>query len=577
MNNTHEELINPDFGTGRLFTLYSYFFNSNKAVKKEAEAMLRRLSILDGITREEARLIAFMAQWKYSPWRSIGECAAALNVTTSETKTLLDSLIAKSVVYEGEKEGKALYRVDGDYESHLIRQSYMEGIDDKTMFSVLRGTANELLYQSFEPSTPLKTLDSVTALNENLTFAKGYRELGIAQLPIEEKVYFALLADHFLQYGVEAVRPRDFSVIHSDEDTKTSQQASGQLCEERSILEYGRREDMIIEGMKGLVQRGIAVIVPGDSDADHRASRDRDLCLLSVDACAKLFKGQDHLIGYDALSRMATLYKNTSIRSKDLFFEADFQPRVEEVVTLLDPVKYDAFTRRLEAKRLNKSLNILFYGDPGTGKTELAMQLARLSGRDIFVADVAKLEDSYWGESEKNYRNIFRSFSYMNAIAINPPILLLNEADGIVSKRLEVHRSSDKYINTIQNVLLEELERFEGVLIATTNLTVNMDKAFERRFPFKLCFRKPSPEIASRIWQMRFPYLAQEDLLRLAKEFPFSGGQIDNVAKRGDLYEVINGKTPPIEQIVEYCRVERLERDEGVASRTVINGFLDPK
>ena len=577
MKNIHENSLNPDFGTGRLFTLYAYFFNNEKAVKKEAEAILRRLSILDDITRDEARLIAFMAQWMYSPWHRVGECAAALNVTTSETKMLLDSLVGKSAVQEYEKEGKTLYRVDYDYEYRLSQQASMDGINDQTMFQVLQNAACDLLYQSFDPCTPLKTLDSVTALNENLTFAKGYRELGIAQLPTAEKVFFALLADHFLQHGAEAVRPKDFSVIHAEDDKKTSQQASGQLCEERSILEFGCREDMITEGMKGLVRRGIAVIVPGESDADHRASRDRDWCLLSVDACAKLFKGQDHLVGYDALSRMATLYKSASIRSKDLFFDTDFRPRVEEVETLLDPTKYDEFTRRLEAKGLNRSLNILFYGDPGTGKTELAMQLARLSGRDIFVADVAKLEDSYWGESEKNYRNIFRSFSYMCAIAMNPPILLLNEADGIVSKRVEVHRSTDKYVNSIQNVLLEELERFEGVLIATTNLTVNMDKAFERRFPFKLCFPKPSPETASRIWQMRFPYLAQEDLLRLAKEFPFSGGQIDNVAKRGDLYEVINGTTPPIEQIVEYCRVERFEGGEGPMSRTVINGFLDPK
>lgn len=278
-------------------------------------------------------------------------------------------------------------------------------------------------------------------------------------------------------------------------------------------------------GLKGLVKRGIVIMVPSVTDDNRPNGRDKDRYLLSSRACSVLFKGQDHLIGYDSLCRMAELHKSTSIRAKQLLFDEGFLPRIEEIKAILAPEKYDYLMDKFGGKGLNKSLNILFHGAPGTGKTELAMQLARECGRDIFVPDLARLEDSYIGESEKNYRELFRCFRYLAAISLYPPILLLNEADGIISRRVEVHRSSDKYMNSIQNILLEEMERFEGILIATTNITSNIDKAFERRFTFKLRFQRPSPATASRLWLTRLPYLSPADAIWLASEFPQPNGR----------------------------------------------------
>ena len=90
----------------------------------------------------------------------------------------------------------------------------------------------------------------------------------------------------------------------------------------------------------------------------------------------------------------------------------------------------------------------------------------------------------WYGESEKIVKGIFTRYKRMCKRSSVKPILLFNEADAILSKRhnMDGGRSTDQTENTIQNIILEEMEKLDGILIATTNLADNLDKAFERRF-----------------------------------------------------------------------------------------------
>ena len=129
----------------------------------------------------------------------------------------------------------------------------------------------------------------------------------------------------------------------------------------------------------------------------------------------------------------------------------------------------------------------IFYGAPGTGKTETVYKLARQTGRDIMRVDVNKIKSCWVGESEKNIKAAFDR--YRNICKNSPlaPILLFNEADAILGIRMEgASNAVDKMENSIQNIILQEMESIEGIMIATTNLTTNLDKAFERRFLYKI-------------------------------------------------------------------------------------------
>ena len=148
------------------------------------------------------------------------------------------------------------------------------------------------------------------------------------------------------------------------------------------------------------------------------------------------------------------------------------------------------------------------------------------------------------------------------------PILFFNEADAIINKRSEnVERSVDKMENSIQNIILQEMENLEGILIATTNLTKNLDSAFERRFLYKIEFAKPSLEAKQAIWQAMLPSLSDADAAVLATKYDFSGGQIENVVRKESVEEILTGNIADINRLMEFCNEERL--DGGHSNRRI--------
>ena len=189
----------------------------------------------------------------------------------------------------------------------------------------------------------------------------------------------------------------------------------------------------------------------------------------------------------------------------------------------------------IKDKRKGIDARIIFYGAAGTGKTMTAMSLAKTLKRPILSFDCSKILSMYVGESEKNVRKIFDDFKDLSKKAKVDPILLLNEADQFLSARSEgAGSSADKMHNQMQNIFLEQIEKFEGILIATTNLLGNIDKAFSRRFNYKIEFKRPGKKQRLRLWQFMLPENADYEegfaIEELCKH-DLTGGQINLIIK----------------------------------------------
>ncbi|BCZ18742.1 ATPase AAA [Helicobacter sp. NHP19-012] len=193
---------------------------------------------------------------------------------------------------------------------------------------------------------------------------------------------------------------------------------------------------------------------------------------------------------------------------------------------------------------------IIFYGPPGTGKTMSALALAKSLKKEVLGFDCSKILSMYVGESEKNVRKIFDDYQKIAKQCKNPPILFLDEADQFLSTRTTASSGADKMHNQMQNIFLHQIEKFEGVLIATTNLLETLDTAFSRRFNHKIEFRLPTFEQRVQLWEKYLPksapYAPPENVKSLAKELAkhaLSGGQIALVVKN-TAYKVATYKDP---------------------------------
>ena len=250
----------------------------------------------------------------------------------------------------------------------------------------------------------------------------------------------------------------------------------------------------------------------------------------------------------------------SSITPKEMFYNPSEARQVEMLKSLMSEERFAGIRQTMKEKNYRTGFTCLFYGGPGTGKTETVYQIARQSGRDLFCVDVSQIKSCWVGESEKNIKEVFKKYRVRVSAGGTVPILLFNEADAVFGICKEGAGSAvDKMENSIQNIILQEMEDLDGILIATTNLTCNLDKAFERRFLYKIRFEKPSVEAKVRIWRSMMPELSEAESLQLANDYDFSGGQIENISRKKTVKALISGTEPTFAEIREYCDDETLE------------------
>ena len=262
--------------------------------------------------------------------------------------------------------------------------------------------------------------------------------------------------------------------------------------------------------------------------------------------------------------KIADIIDSTTLGEKQLFFPKDIQRQVEELGRFLLPENFQKIQGRMKEKGFRNGFACLFYGGPGTGKTETVYQLARQTGRNIMVVDVPRIKSKWVGESEKNIKALFDRYREQVKRAPLTPILLFNEADAIIGIRKNGASSAvDKMENSIQNIILQEMESLDGIMIATTNLQQNMDKAFERRFLYKIKFDKPTEEARTHIWHSMIPELSEMDVHTLASKYDFSGGQIENIARHYAIDTILHGTADyKLKSLILHCDNERISGKE---------------
>ncbi|WP_169976371.1 MULTISPECIES: ATP-binding protein [unclassified Campylobacter] len=235
------------------------------------------------------------------------------------------------------------------------------------------------------------------------------------------------------------------------------------------------------------------------------------------------------------------------VKEQEIFELIEPATSIDDVV-LNDKTKelMDAILKQVDKKVLTRlsswgiksrraiDVKIIFYGAAGTGKTMSAIGLAKSLKKMVLSFDCSKILSKYVGESEQNVRKIFDTYKEICAKSKSEPVLLLNEADQFLSTRTESSSGADKMHNQMQNIFLEQIEKFEGVLIATTNFLQSLDSAFSRRFDYKIEFKKPDFAARLAIWRKVMPENASFedgfDIKELAK-FDLSGAQIMLVLK----------------------------------------------
>lgn len=276
-------------------------------------------------------------------------------------------------------------------------------------------------------------------------------------------------------------------------------------------------------------------------------------------------KAKRELLSELNISSMSQACKGTikakDIVAKQLFYENDTQQQIAELEGLLDEKRYQQIHSRMKEAGFRCGFTCLFYGAPGVGKTETVLQLARKTGRNIIQVNVEQIKSMWVGESEKNIKALFDSYRNQVESQSLAPILLFNEADAVIGMRHKgAERATDKMENALQNIILQEMERIDGILIATTNLVQNFDKAFERRFLYKVKFNAPSIQTRRHIWQSIMPEISEETASWLASHYNLSGGQIENVARRYAINTILYG--PPTEELPTLCKCSENESKE---------------
>ena len=247
--------------------------------------------------------------------------------------------------------------------------------------------------------------------------------------------------------------------------------------------------------------------------------------------------------------KVRRLKLNALIDEQDIFELIEPETSLEDVVlapetqetldNLMRQVDKEVVGRLVEwgikDKKAGIDARIIFYGHAGTGKTMTAYSLAKSLKRQVLAFDCSKILSMYVGESEKNVRKIFDTFYELSEKTKTEPILLLNEADQFLGARSSgVTSGADQMHNQMQNIFLEQIENFKGMLIATTNLLENIDKAFSRRFNYKIEFKRPNEKQRLELWNMMLPSGAPYEKKFNVKDlatYSLTGGQISLIIK----------------------------------------------
>ena len=407
------------------------------------------------------------------------------------------------------------------------------------LFSCFRTCFSRYRSGSLDDDDLSDELESLVRNNDHLSFCRKALESPLYKKCDEtERRIFYYMCHRYVSHGETSV------------DIETLAHFADGMTVSMSMV-----RDCLKSGSTDLQHSGLVEFVNDEGVADTEA------LTLSDGVMATFFEGVE--IAQPEKETHGDLVSAASITAKELFYNESESEQIGRLAGLLDEANYRGIRARLAETGMRRGFGILFYGAPGTGKTASAFELARQTGRDIFVVDMSKLRSKWVGDSEKNVKGLFNIYRRLCRKNERAPILLFNEADAIFMKRFEnVEASVDQMNNTLQNIILQEMENLDGILIATTNLVGNLDPAFERRFLYKVEFHKPGVAARAKIWKSMIKSLSDADAETLAVRYDFAGGNIENVARKSSVEYVLSGRKPSVESLSTFCEEETYAKTE---------------
>ena len=321
----------------------------------------------------------------------------------------------------------------------------------------------------------------------------------------EKAVLFYIISFH--QYGIQDF-DLDLILDYFDDDDSLSFRFKQRIVSNKSIL--FTHEYLAFDVPEFL---DFSIIVPGERIKKHIVVHDNGLE-------KKTFT-----------TKYSIQIKPEEIEDANLYFNPETSSSIDKIVNLTSS-KFKTVSDKFTANGMKAGLTMLFYGLPGTGKTELVKQLAKKNNRVLLLVDIASIKSKWVGESERNIKRVFYEYKMALKFYENEPILFFNECDALIGKRNQVVNSVDQMNNSIQNIVLQELEDFQGIFVATTNLIENIDKAFDRRILYKLLLDQPEETTRLEILKAQFPLVDLDILEEISERYDLSGGQIQNIKKK---------------------------------------------
>jgi AAA+ superfamily predicted ATPase len=255
-----------------------------------------------------------------------------------------------------------------------------------------------------------------------------------------------------------------------------------------------------------------------------------------------------------------------SLKVNPLVHNPAEKQQIQQLESILQEENYNHLISKLQEKNYYTcGITVIFSGLAGTSKTMSCLTLAKNTRRDVFFVDISTVRSMWFGQSEKQLKALFQTYRRLVDESERAPIMFIDEADSLISKRVSVERTLDLTSNTLQNILLLEIQNLKGILIAASNLIGinNVDPAYERRFLFKVKFEKPGYVERKAIWTLNIPQLPNQQIEKLANEFnSFSGAEIENCSKRFILQETLQNKQPTFQELIDMCNQERFQSSE---------------
>lgn len=355
---------------------------------------------------------------------------------------------------------------------------------------------------------------------------------------LKKSKFYNVLADIFKEYNLEHKEQIIFLALLKEEYALSNESSISR--EMNSLLSLISENDLEKHKNKKLLQENAPLLNLIEYDEYLNAFGDISKSFFIIDEILQRIINfepkQSKKIKIESVLKEQGIFEliEPSININDIIMPENTKELLENILKQQDKKVLE----RLHSWGIKSSKNIeakiIFYGPPGTGKTMSALAMAKSMKKSVLSFDCSKILSKWVGESEQNVRKIFDTYKNIVQTCKQSPILLLNEADQFLSTRVDGSSGSDKMHNQMQNIFLEQIERFSGVIIATTNFLESLDSAFSRRFDYKIEFKKPDFQDRLKIWEKFLPKKAlfEKDFdINILSNYELSGAQILMVVK----------------------------------------------